>query len=166
MLSSANPNVALHHYYIVCRPISFKKNLDKDGIAAVFKEVKNKFPKDGTVYDIFLDEEQAKLEASQFAAREIPNFFNGQYAKTHRLAKPILCLALEHPLNLTDKSESIFFIKGVKTVTTSYQTTVNDLQQWQESDWTILLDQEKYIQPVAGQQQEFEKEDSQKCLMM
>ena len=66
MQSSSNPKVTVS-YYIVCRPISFNKDLDSEDIAAIFNEVKNKFPKDGRVYNVFLDKEQAMLEASQFA---------------------------------------------------------------------------------------------------
>lgn len=152
MQSNTNPKVVVS-YYIVCRPIGFSNHLDNEGIVAIFNEVKNNLCKDGRIYNVFLDKEQAMLAASQFAAREVPTFFSDkQYAKTHDFAKPILCLTPEQAINLTDKSESCYFINGKKTVCTAYQTSVNELQQWQDSNWTLLIDGKEYLQPDKGQQ--------------
>jgi len=144
MQSSPKPTKELDHYYIVCKPISYNKALNKDDLAAVFKEVLNKFPKEGNVYNVFVNEEQAKLEASQFSSMEVPNFFNKQYAKKHNLAKPILCLALDYPITLTDRAKSIYFMKGQQLEAISCRTTVDELRQWQDTDFAIMLDGKQY----------------------
>ena len=156
MQSSSNPKVTVS-YYIVCRPICFNKPSDSEDISAIFNEVKNKFPKDGRVYNVFLDKDQAMLEASQFSSREFPAFFDKEYAKTHDLVKPILCLTLEHAIHLTDKSESCYFINGKKTVCTSYQATVYELYPWQNSNWTLLIDGKEYLRPEKVNSPNFSK---------
>ena len=132
-------------YYIVLKPFFFdKKKLTTDeGIDWIFKAVPGCIKNSVTVYT---NREDAKMDASQFSAREVPDVARDEpYRTTHLLVKPILCLPLNHsPIPPAKKSQSIF-TEGPAQI--SYYIPTRNLQQWQECDWTLLIGDDGFKQP-------------------
>jgi hypothetical protein len=126
-------------YYIVCKSISYKKNLDKTEINAIFQAVANAFPKAGYI-PFFIKKEDAILCTSELQALEVPKSLKHTDKKTHTYAKPILCFSLDHPLALRNVLDYSFGGKGMWLRVRSYQVAVTDLPPLSELKWNLLLD--------------------------
>lgn len=140
------------NYYIVIRPFLVSKNLASGEINFIFEKAAE-YITQRTGVSVFTTKSDAELVASQFTRGEVPADY-AKYQDTQDLVKPIICIPLDHPLDLSHGgnttsyiSKSSFFRRNKIRQVTSFPIKTADLTQWQETDWTVFINKRELHRP-------------------